>query len=370
VLIALACGIAFSIVMYLCGPWLYHLLGGRDEALDAALAYSNVLFLAAPLMWLVIILAAVLRGLGVVKLQAVITAVASLALLPLSPALIFGVGPIAGLGMRGAAIAIMCYYALVTAIYIICLTSKRSAIKLRWHGVALSRIDFASILHLGGISSLLAVQSHITALVITGLAGGFGTVVLAGFGAAIRLQHVIEPFIFSLGTATVVMVATCCGAGDVERARKAALSASVAAAIFCGSIGGLAALYPMLWMELFSQDPEVIAAGAVYLRTMGPFYWCFGLGLVLYYYSQGIGRMLWSYAGSLMRLAIVAVAGTVSLYVLHGDAASLYRVVAAAAVISCAVTAFGIARSEGGGLVGRAAKPQLLCRLFLLKEGS
>lgn len=353
VLIALACGFVFSLAMLVCGPWFYGLLGGRDGALDAALEYSNVLFMGSPLMWLVIILAAILRGLGVVKLQAGITVVASVILLPLSPVLIFGFGPIPALGMRGAGIAVIIYYALVAALYCAYLASNRSAIRLRLRGLAPSRADFASILGLGGISSLMAVQSHVAALIITGLAGSFGTVALAGFGAALRLQHIVEPFVFSLGVATLVMIASCVGAGDIERARKVALTAATTAAVFCGSIGGFLALFPGLWMERFSQDPQVVAAGALYLRIIGPFYWCMGLGLVMYYCCQGIGRMRWSYAGNLVRLGIVAVAGTVSVSVLHGGINMLYWVVAAAMVISCALMVFGM-------LASRDWQPQLM----------
>lgn len=346
IVIALAAGFAFSVLMVLCGPWFYRLMGGSGATLDAALAYSNVLFLASPLVWLVVIFAAVLRGVGVVKLQALITVVSSVVLLPLSPALIFGVGPIPALGIRGAAIAVICYYLVVAACYFAYFASSKSTLKLQWKALKLKRADFAELFRIGGISSLLAIQSHITALIITGFAGSFGTVALAGFGAAIRLQQVVDPFIFSVGTATVVMVATCVGAGAVERARRVAVTAALMVAGFCGFIGGVTALFPNLWMELFTHNKEVVAAGALYLRIMGPFYWCVGLGFVLYYCSQGIGRMLWSYTGSALRLSIVAVAGTFSLHVLHGDAATLYKVVVAGMLVSCAVSLIGVAGTD------------------------
>jgi putative MATE family efflux protein len=351
VLIAIACGFAFAVVLHLFGPAVYRLLGGEGAALDAALAYSNVLFIGAPLLWVVIVLAAVLRGLGVTKVQATFSVAGSLVLIPLSPALIFGVGPIPAMGMRGAALAVIVYYALITAMYVVYLRSAKSIIRLRRQDFVPAHANFAAILKLGGVSSLLAVQSHITALMITGLAGSFGTVVLAGFGAAIRLQQVVEPFIFSLGTATVVMVATCIGAGNAERARKAAMTTAFAATIFYGLIGVFVALFPTAWVPLFTNDAGVIAAGAVYQRTMGPVYWCYGLALVVYYCSQGIGRMRWSYAGSLLRLAIISVAGTTLLSALHGGPAVLYRIVAVAVLISCGVSTLGIVRNDWEKLV-------------------
>lgn len=342
--IAALCGIAFAAFMLAFGPSLYRLLGGEGAALRAAIDYSDPLFLASPLMWIAIIMASILRGLGVVKLQAVITAASSILLVPLSPLLIFGAGPVPAFGIQGAAIAVAAYYALVAALYFAYLASPLAALRLRL--VAWRRGDAAAIYRLGGISSLLAIQSHITALIITAFAGSFGTATLAGFGAAIRLQHLVEPFIFSLGTATVVSVATCVGAGDIERARRIAVTAVLAASSVCGVVGILAALFPAAWIGLFSQDAAVIAAGSLYLRAIGPVFWCLGLGLVLYYCAQGIGRMRWTYAGSALRLAIVAAAGSFALLVLHADAAVLYRIVAVAMVASCAVTLFGVARID------------------------
>jgi putative MATE family efflux protein len=357
VLIALACGVVFAVAMHVFGPAFYRLLGGRDGALDAALAYSNVLFLGAPLMWVVIIFAAVLRGLGVTKVQAVVSVTGSLVLIPLSPALIFGVGPIPALGIAGAALAVICYYVLLVAMYVSYLRSAKSVIRFHREDFTPSLAEFVSILRLGGVSSLLAVQSHITALMITGLAGSFGTVVLAGFGAAIRLQQVVEPFIFSLGTATVVMVATCMGAGNAERARKAAMTTALTATTFYGLVGVFVTIFPNTWVSFFSNDPGVIAAGAVYQRTMGPVYWCYGLALVAYYCSQGVGRMRWSYAGSLLRLVIISIAGTVLLSAMHGGPATLYRIVAVAVVISCAVSVLGIARNDWEKLLSARLKP-------------
>lgn len=355
VLIGLGCGAAFSIAMVVGGPWFYRALGGEGATLEAALVYSNALFLGAPLFWMMIIFSAILRGVGIVKVQAKVTIAASIVLLPLSPLLIFGWGPLPGLGIRGAALAIFCYYAIVSAILFRQLVSGKNQIQLRWHGITLSWQHFAAILRVGGISSLLTVQSNIAALIVTGYAGVFGTAVLAGFGTATRLEHVLRPFVFSFGAATVMMVGTCMGAGDVARARQVAKRAAIVAAAFTGGIGALAAFFPSAWVGLFSQDAAVISAGAAYLQIVGPFYWCIGLGMILYFSSQGVGRMMWPYAGSFLSLGTVVIAGWITLHVMHAGADALYTVVAAALLLSCAVTALGVVRSDWQPLPRKAA---------------
>jgi Na+-driven multidrug efflux pump len=71
----------------------------------------------------------------------------------------------------------------------------------------------------------------------------------------------------------------------------------------------LAALFPKAWLQLFDRDPAMLEAGANYLQIVGPTYGFFGLGIVLYFASQGAGRLLWPVIGNIARLAIALVGG-------------------------------------------------------------
>jgi Na+-driven multidrug efflux pump len=63
-----------------------------------------------------------------------------------------------------------------------------------------------------------------------------------------------------------------------------------------------------MWLSAFSSDPIVLATGADYLRTAGPFFGFFGRGYVLYCAGQGPGRMEWPVAGAIVR-AVIAIGG-------------------------------------------------------------
>src|SRR6476646_9925940 len=62
--IAVCGGLVFTLLLLGLGRGLYSLLGGRDESLAQALAYSHVLFGGAVLVWLANTLASLLRGSG------------------------------------------------------------------------------------------------------------------------------------------------------------------------------------------------------------------------------------------------------------------------------------------------------------------
>ena len=76
-----------------------------------------------------------------------------------------------------------------------------------------------------------------------------------------------------------------------------------------GAIGAAAALYPQVWLSLFGDDATMNAVGAQYLRIVGPFYGFFGVGLALYFASQGAGRVGWAMGASLLRVAVAALGG-------------------------------------------------------------
>jgi Na+-driven multidrug efflux pump len=81
-------------------------------------------------------------------------------------------------------------------------------------------------------------------------------------------------------------------------------------------------------MNLFTQDMAVRAFGASYLQIVGAFYGLYGFGLALFFASQGAGRMFWPLAGSVARLAIVALGGWICLHVLQTPASGFFGVVA------------------------------------------
>jgi Na+-driven multidrug efflux pump len=80
------------------------------------------------------------------------------------------------------------------------------------------------------------------------------------------------------------------------------------------AIGLWAAAFPHTWLRLFSDDPAMLEAGTMYLRTVGPFYGFFGLGLVLYFASQGAGRLKWPVVGNIVRLFVAALGGWLALH--------------------------------------------------------
>ena len=168
---------------------------------------------------------------------------------------------------------------------------------------------FREILRVGALSSLSALQTVLTAVILTGCVGTFGTAALAGYGVGVRLELLQVPIVFAIGQALVILVGTHVGAGLAARAKRIAWTGTLAAMTVCLAIGVAVALFPSAWIRIFSDDPAVHAAGGTYLRIVAPFYPLFGAGMALYFAAQGAGRVGLPILSGTARLVVVVAGG-------------------------------------------------------------
>jgi len=313
IVIALGLGAAFTIGVGGGGRWLYQAMGGSGRALEAALTYSNWVFGGAVLVWLFNSLGAVLRGTGNMAFPAAVSCIGVVILVPASPALIFGWGPFPALGIAGGAVALVSYYVLGCIAFVAYLWGGRSVLHPSLRAVHFRWPLFRDILRVGAVAALVTVATNLTIMVGTAFVGEFGPAAIAGYGTGARLEYLLVPLVFGLGSPLVAIVGTSIGAGERARALRTAWIGAVMAFVLTEAIGLCAAAFPTAWLSLFDTDPRMLEAGAIYLRTVGPFYGMFGLALSLYFASQGAGRLLWPLIGTLARLAIAALAGWVAL---------------------------------------------------------
>jgi putative MATE family efflux protein len=304
VLLAVPLGLLTTALTVLCGPFFYTAMGAEGGALDAALTYSNLVFGGAVLIWLFNLLLATVRGTGNLILPVYVVCGGALLLVPLSPMLIFGIGGLEGLGVAGGAVAILAYYALGSLCFAAYLWGHKGVLKPRQTPPRLRLQPVWEILRVGGLSTVVSSTTNITIAILTGYVGMHGVAAVAGYGAGARLEFLLVPLTYGIGGPAGILIGTSIGAGDGRRALHIAWVATAIAALIAEAIGLAAAAFPLTWLGAFSSDPAVLATGADYLRTTGPFFGLFGLGYVLYCAGQGTGRMEWPVAGAIVRAAI------------------------------------------------------------------
>ncbi|HTH09512.1 MAG TPA: MATE family efflux transporter, partial [Acidovorax sp.] len=285
----------------------------------------------------------------------------ALVLVPLSPLLIFGWGGMPGIGIAGGAIALMAYYLIGSAVLAAYLWSARSLLRPSLRHIRFRWALFQDILRVGLVGTVSTVATNLAIGATTALVGGFGTAAIAGYGTASRLEYLLVPLVFGLGAPLVAMVGTCIGAGQRERALRATWIGAGMAFLMAEAIGLWAAAFPNAWLSLFNNDPAMLEAGALYLRTVGPVYGFFGLGLALYFASQGAGRLLWPVIGNLVRLAVAVTGGWLALR-WGGGLVAVFAAQGGALVLYGLVNAWAIAGGAWFGPVGWPRSMAVLLR--------
>jgi putative MATE family efflux protein len=316
VIINLTLGVLFSALVLTFGRSLYQALGGHGGSLESALRYSNIVFIATPLVWLMNGLASVIRGTGNMAVPSLAVCLGVVLLIPLSPLLIFGFGPIPAMGVTGAGIAVLVTVAMTTLALAWYIVSGKSLVRLG--SFRPRRAMFYDILRVGAVASVSTLQTSLTVALLTALVGtAAGPDAVAGYGTGARLEFLLIPLVFGLGAPLVALVGTNIGAGQRERALRVALTGGAVAFVLCEAIGVAAAIWPEAWLRLFGADPGMLATGITYLHYAGPAYGFFGLGLALYFASQGAGRLGWPLFAGFLRMALAVGGGWAAWFATH-----------------------------------------------------
>ncbi len=344
--LVLALGLAavFSTVLLVGAPWIFRSMGGHGEMLSAALAYANVAFSGAVSICMLNLLGSVVRGTGNMGLPAAVIVGSVIAHVLISPLLIFGWGPVPALGPAGAGWGLTMSFGAGSLVLLGYLRSSRSVVTLTFRGVALRWRLFAEILKVGVPGLINVLITNLSVVLLTGIAGHLGREVAIGYAMGARLEYILIPLAFGFGTAIVAMVGTNWGARQFRRARRIAWTGAATVGAACASIGVFVALLPGLWMGLFTDDDAIIRIGSNYLQIVGPIYGLYGLGMALYFATQGVGSVLWTVTANAVRLIASGGCALIAIAWLDLGALGLFVAIAGGFCAYAALTAVAMGR--------------------------
>jgi putative MATE family efflux protein len=300
-------GLSFTLVMLIFGPALLQLLGGRGEVLARAVGYVQIFFGGALLPWLMNTLGAILRGTGNMKLPSLIILTSAVCQIVLGGILGLGLGPLPSFGMRGVAAGSLIAYAIGASIMAWYIFSGRA--RVTPSGLRIQRGMFFDILKVGAVACFSPLQSVLTITIFTHMLAQFGTEILAGYGIGARLEFMLTSLAFAVGIASVPMIGMAIGAGRIARGRRIAMIAGCVSFVSVGLVAIVIAIFPDLWVNIFTHDPGVRAASRQYLATAAPMYAFIGLSISMYFSSQGAAKVVGPVLAQTARLLFVAAGG-------------------------------------------------------------
>jgi putative MATE family efflux protein len=330
-LIGICFGLTFMLGMLIFGPSLLKLLGGRGNVLANAVGYAQIFFGGAVLPWLMNSMAGILRGTGNMKLPSLMILSSAVCQIILGGTLGLGLGPIPQFGMRGVASGSLIAYSISISVMGWYLFSGRARVVPRIRGLHIRRAMFMDILKVGAISCFSPLQSVLTISIFTHMLAGFGTAILAGYGIGARLEFMLTSVSFAVGIASVPMIGMAIGAERIARARRIAWTAGLLSFVSVGLIGTFVAIFPDLWVDIFTHDPNVRAASQQYLSTVAPMYAFIGLASSMYFSSQGAAKVLGPVLAQSARLLFIGLGGW--WLSTHGATAANFFALAAASMV-------------------------------------
>ena len=335
-------GVGLLVIFLLGGRAFLQFLGGEDEVLRQAYAYAVVLLSGSVFLWLIGTVTAIYRGMGEMQFPAAVMIFNALVQIPLSGCLILGWGGLPALGIIGAAISAIVAAALLCLPLFVKLSKGDLPVRLRLSAMRFSKSDFDEILRVALPASLSPLLTIATVLVLTAYVASFGEAALAGYGIGSRVEFLIIPLVFGLGAAMTTAVGASVGAGELDRAERLGAIGGLSAGVIAGLVGIVLALFPNAWIGVFTDVPAVHAAARSYIEIVGPLFFFHGLGLSLYFASQGASAMFWPVWATVLRVLVAALGGYVLAFTLDFGLSGIYTAAAAAMLTYAVVIAAAI----------------------------
>jgi putative MATE family efflux protein len=342
IILALAGGVFFFAAYRFFGIALLSKLGARGPVLTEAVAYGNILFTGCVLIWLAQILSSVFRGMGNMRFPSMLMVFGAIIHVLTAGTLILGWFGFSKMGITGAAIASILTSGLNTVILLTRLSVGKVSVPLRLARFQIQWPLIQDILSVGALASLSPVFSVLTISLINGLISALGPSAVAGYGIVARLEFLLIPMVFGLGAAMTALVGMNMGAGNLARAERIGWVGGGCAALLTGLVGLCLAIYPGMWINLFTADPAVYETGASYLRIVGPAFLFQGLGLSLYFAAQGAGTVFWPVTATFVRFSIAGIAAVIGVKWLGFGLSHIYVCIAVGMAVYGLITAGSI----------------------------
>ncbi|MDD3611931.1 MAG: MATE family efflux transporter, partial [Eubacteriales bacterium] len=284
--IALVSGVVLSVAGFFLSTPLLRLMNTPEEILADASVYLRIFFAGSIPSLLYNMGAGILRSVGDSKRPFYFLAVSSITNILLDLLFI----AVFGWGVVGAAWATVISHIIAAVLVMMSLSKTDESYKLYLRDIAFHGPVGKRALKIGvptGLQSVLISGSNV---IIQTAVNGFGTLAVAGYAAAGRIDGFVWVTLNAVALAAMTFMGQNIGAGKIERAKKGLRQAIVLVVIVSGGLGAFFLIFAGPLAALFNPDPAVtfyIRQVMLYILSI---YWLFGINEVIGGALRGVGR--------------------------------------------------------------------------------
>ncbi len=298
----LICALSLTLIGILAARSLLLLLKTPPEIIDDASIYLKIIFAGLLFMFLYNTIAAFLRALGDSRTPLYFLIISSLLNMGLDLLFVLRFK----MGVAGVGWATVISQAVSVILCIIYIYKRVELLRLKPRDLIFDRELFALSVRLGIPASIQQTVVSFGMIAVQGLVNSFGSVTMAAYTAAARIDSIAMMPIMNLGLAVSTFTAQNIGAGNLERVRRGYRRTLAMVAACCAATSTVILLFGPKLIELFidAREVEVIAQGNDYITVVSFFYILLGLLFVTNGVLRGSGDMIVSMASTIVNLTV------------------------------------------------------------------
>ncbi len=265
------------------------LMGADAKMVADNIRYTEIMFGGNIVIMLLFLINGIFRGAGDASIAMQSLWIANAANIILCPILIYGLGPIPALGLKGAAIATTTGRGLGVLYQLYRLFIRKGLLDFYLYQLKPQRELLVQIISMGSSATVQFLVGSASWIFLARLMAGFHEAAMAGYQVAIRVFLFFLLPAWGLSNAAATLVGQNLGAGKPERAVQSVWTTAGYNVIFMLSVSVFFFLFGEPVINFMNSDPEARRYALQALRIISPGYVFWGIEMVMMNAFNGAG---------------------------------------------------------------------------------
>ena len=263
-MLSLLHGVVITVVSILIMPTFLRMFTSDETVIRMGVTYSRIAFLFSTVIMATLAFEKIFQAVGRMRVTMVGLMAGSVCNIILDPMLIFGIGPFSKMGIAGAALATGIGQILTLTIYLFVYNTTEISVRVRRDCMTPNRKMDVSLYAIGIPAILNLALPSLLVSFLNSILAAYSQVYVVVLGIYYKLQT----FLYLPANGIVPIIGYNYGAGEDARVKKIYnLTLAMTGTIMAGGTV-LCLVFAGPLMNVFSSNPETIAAGQTALRII------------------------------------------------------------------------------------------------------
>ena len=325
VLVALLSGLVLAVAGWFLSKPMLHLMGTPDDVIDLAALYLKIIFLGMPAQMIYNFCASILRAVGDTKRPLYFLTTAGVINVVLNVLFVITFN----MSVAGVALSTVLSQLISAVLVVHSLSLREDATRLFYRKLRIKPRIMLKLLHLGLPAGIQSATFSLSGMLIQSSINSFGSVAMAGIGAATSIGGFINNSLDAFSQANTCFVSQNYGARKPRRILRAVYTCLGLASVFIIIFSALTILFGRPLLRLYVDDEAAVDWGMIRIIYLHVPYFIGGVQSIFLGALRGMG-----YSILAMCISLVGICGLRVLW--------LYTAFAAYPTMACLIASYGV----------------------------